>query len=134
MERRSFLAVLSGALAAVATSTSALAAKKPANAIGKTTAFKVGVPVKMTASFKGVQRRVIVHRTSTKAFVVLDSRCTHEGCQVNLADAIAQCPCHLAQFDLTNGSNTVPPSGSQQVLPLRRYATAVKSGYLVFTK
>lgn len=143
MQRRSFLTALAGASAAVALNASSALAKvkkpvkKPANSIGKVTAFAVGKPVAMTATYKGAQRRFIVHRTSASAFVVLDSTCTHQGCQIRIADAfgphVAQCPCHLAQFDLTTGTNTMAPSGSDQVQPLRRFSTAVKNGYLVFT-
>lgn len=107
--------------------------KKPANAIAKTTAFKVGVPAKMTAKYKGASRSIVVHRIAASRFVVLDTTCTHQGCQVNLNASSLKCPCHLAEFDLTDGSNTLAPSGSPQVQPLRRFSTAVKNGYLVFT-
>jgi nitrite reductase/ring-hydroxylating ferredoxin subunit len=143
MQRRSFLAGIAGVAAAVALNAGNAWAKvkkpvkAPANSIAKTTAFKVGKPVAMIALYKGVQRRVIVYRSSATQFIVYNAACTHQGCLLKIVDTIEgsefHCPCHSAQFDIKDGTNTVAPTDSEKVQPLRRYSAAVKNGYLVFT-
>jgi thiosulfate dehydrogenase [quinone] large subunit len=37
-------------------------------------------------------------------FLAFDGLCTHQGCPVEYAGAIFQCPCHGAQFDSKTGA------------------------------
>jgi nitrite reductase/ring-hydroxylating ferredoxin subunit len=134
MERRSFIAGLLGVSAAVVTNAGTAwgKVKKPANSIAAVSTLKVRQPKLVTASFKGVQRTVVVNRTASSKYIVLDRTCTHQGCAVNLSGVTLQCPCHLAEFSVTTGVNTVAPSGSDPVQPLKTYKTAVKNGFLIF--
>jgi nitrite reductase/ring-hydroxylating ferredoxin subunit len=134
MERRSFLAGLLGAGAAAVASTGTAwgKVKKPANSIAAVSTLKVRQPRLVTASFKGVQRNVLVNRTASNKYIVLDRTCTHQGCTIDFSGTTLQCPCHLAEFSVSTGINTVAPSGSDQVQPLKSYKTAVKNGFLVF--
>jgi nitrite reductase/ring-hydroxylating ferredoxin subunit len=134
MERRSFLAGLLGVGATVVANAGTAwgKVKKPANSIAAVSTLKVRQPRLVTASFKGVQRTVVVNRTAANKYIVLDRTCTHQGCIVDLAGTSLKCPCHLAEFNLTTGVNTVAPSGFDQVQPLKSYRTTVKNGFLVF--
>lgn len=62
-------------------------------------------------------------------FYAFDDTCTHEEC--SLADGILDgtvvtCPCHLAQFDVTNGSVVAPPAPA----PVKTYHVQVRDGKL----
>jgi Rieske Fe-S protein len=47
-----------------------------------------------------VKDKLIVVRLSTTGVAAFSSKCTHEGCQVNLPSAgVAVCPCHNSRFD-----------------------------------
>ncbi len=68
---------------------------------------------------------VFIVRTGDADFVVLSSRCTHEGCEVNQTTGTqAECPCHLAQYSLTTGEQTRPPFGQgPNTGPLQKFQT-----------
>jgi 3-phenylpropionate/trans-cinnamate dioxygenase ferredoxin subunit len=63
-------------------------------------------------------------------FFAFDDTCTHEAC--SLADGVLEgtvvtCPCHGAQFDVTDGRVVAPPA----VEPVQCYRVRVEDGQLV---
>lgn len=63
-------------------------------------------------------------------FYAFDDTCTHEAC--SLADGVLEgtvvtCPCHGAQFDVTDGRVVAPPA----VEPVRCYPVRVENAQLV---
>lgn len=58
-----------------------------------------------------------------------DDTCTHEQCALTagfLEGTIVTCPCHGAQFDVTNGKVLAPPAPT----PLKTYPVHVRDGQL----
>lgn len=45
------------------------------------------------------ERAVVRTSTSPSAFIGLNMRCTHEGCDTNVSGNEIQCPCHGSRFD-----------------------------------
>ncbi len=85
----------------------------------------VGGVVKKTFGSNNGGMPVFIVRTSETTFVVLSSRCSHEGCEVDLpsqAGGKLLCRCHLAEFDPLTGEQTKPPSGRKATGPLQRFA------------
>ncbi len=84
----------------------------------------VGGVVKKTFGSNNGGMPVFIVRTSQTTFVVLSSRCSHQGCEVNLpsqAGGKLICLCHLAEYDPQTGEQTKPPSGSSATGPLQRF-------------
>ncbi|MCS7001100.1 MAG: Rieske 2Fe-2S domain-containing protein [Candidatus Kapabacteria bacterium] len=85
----------------------------------------VGGIVKQTFGTNNGGMPVFIVRTGETSFVVLSSRCSHQGCEVNLptqSGGRLVCPCHLAEFDPSTGAQTRAPSGSGPTGPLQRFA------------
>lgn len=68
----------------------------------------VGQVVGLPAAERGVVRT----SASPSAFIGLDMRCTHQGCDTNVANNQIQCPCHGSRFDafgnVLNGPAALP--------------------------
>lgn len=63
-------------------------------------------------------------------FYAIDDTCTHEAC--SLADGVLDgpvvtCPCHGAEFDVTDGHVVAPPAPA----PVRCYPVRVEGGQIV---
>lgn len=63
-------------------------------------------------------------------FYAFDDTCTHEQCSLAegiLEGTIVTCPCHGAQFDVTNGKVMAPPAPTS----VKSYPVRVHDGQLV---
>jgi Rieske Fe-S protein len=84
----------------------------------------VGGVVKKTFGSNNGGMPVFIVRTGETMFVVLSSRCTHQGCEVDVPQQPGGklvCPCHLAEYDPQTGTQTKPPSGSGPTGSLQRF-------------
>jgi nitrite reductase/ring-hydroxylating ferredoxin subunit len=57
-------------------------------------------------------RKVIIVRSEATQFIVLDEKCSHQGCPVNLPEGDFTnlwCGCHFAEFDLKTGAQVKEP-------------------------
>ncbi|KXB97925.1 MAG: hypothetical protein AA908_00485 [Chlorobi bacterium NICIL-2] len=85
----------------------------------------VGGIIKRTFGNNNGGMPVFIIRTAQASFLVLSSRCTHQGCEVGLpqqAGGRLVCPCHLSEYDPQTGTQTKPPSGSGPTGPLQRFS------------
>ena len=91
-----------------------------------TSAVAVGEAVLVDAA--GTQ--VILAQPVTGEFKAYDPTCTHKGCKVAPAGALAlKCPCHGSAFDATDGSVTNGPAER----PLAERAVTVECDQLTIT-
>ncbi len=84
----------------------------------------VGGIVKRTFGSNNGGMPVFIVRTGETSFVVLSSRCTHEGCPVGLPqqpNGKLVCPCHNAEYDPQTGTQTKPPADTGPTGPLQRF-------------
>ena len=72
-------------------------------AVGKTESFAAGKPQRVTLKNGGI---LYVTRTHAKTWTATSARCTHRGCEVELAADAGQfqCPCHGSAF-ASGGAN-----------------------------
>lgn len=70
-------------------------------------------------------RSFVVKRTGPSTFLALSTRCTHQGCTVNITNAGQRldCPCHGSQFS-SDGVVLRPPAQD----PLPTFATTYNPG------
>ena len=70
------------------------------------------VPVGGAASFTdpGTGDPAFVVQPTAGRFVAFDAICTHQGCTVEYAGSVFQCPCHGAQFDAHTGQVVQGPA------------------------
>ncbi len=68
---------------------------------------------------------VIIYRKDENNFVVLSSKCTHQGCEIGLVgnDSTMECPCHGSIFSAFEGSVVNGPAE----FPLVRYYSSFDS-------
>ena len=104
--RRSALAVMGSALAA-------LGLGSPAEAAGKT--YKVckaaAIPVKGGKSFVVAGRNILITQIKSGSFKAFDATCTHAGCPVSQITSTALvCVCHGAKFSPTTGAVLAGPA------------------------
>lgn len=84
----------------------------------------VGGVIKRVFGANNGGKPVFIVRTGETSFLVLSSRCSHDGCEVELPQQPGGnlvCPCHLAEFDPKTGSQVKPPSGRRTTGPLQRF-------------
>ncbi|MCX7937783.1 MAG: Rieske (2Fe-2S) protein, partial [Chlorobi bacterium] len=85
----------------------------------------IGAVIKRTFGSNNGGNPVFIVRTGETTFLVLSSRCSHQGCEVNEPSQIGGklvCPCHLAEYDPLTGQQNKPPSGSRSTGPLQKFA------------
>ena len=69
------------------------------------------VPVGTAKQFKAGDSTVIVAQPTEGEFVAYSARCTHQGGNVQVIEGMTlRCPLHGAEYDATDGSNTLPPA------------------------
>lgn len=73
---------------------------------------------------------LIIIRKSEAEFLTFSSRCTHQGCIVNLpakeGDTL-DCFCHGSKFSSIDGSVIVGPSDGEKITPLTKFNTSFDS-------
>lgn len=87
----------------------------------------VGGIVKRTFGSNNGGMPVFIVRTGETSFLVLSSRCSHDGCDVSLPQqpgGSLMCRCHYAEFDARTGNQTKPPSGKRPTGPLQLFASS----------
>lgn len=72
-----------------------------------------------------MDKDLLIVRTGEDAFLAVDIKCTHKGCEVKYEPKsnMFECPCHDSRFDI----NGVPKSGPAK-RPLGVYKTSFKDG------
>jgi cytochrome b6-f complex iron-sulfur subunit len=63
--------------------------------------------VKVSFTGQNENMPVLIIRKSAGLFMVITSKCTHQGCEVNVPDPVAKtisCPCHGSKFSEVDGS------------------------------
>ena len=118
--RRSALAVMGSALAAIGFGS-------PAQAAGKT--YKVckpsAIPVKGGKSFVVGGRKILITQIKSGSFKAFDATCTHAGCPVTqISSSAMTCTCHGAQFSPTTGAVLSGPARA----PLQKITVKLVSG------
>jgi len=71
--------------------------------------------------------RVIIVRLTESEFVAYSERCPHQGCSVATppaGSALISCPCHQAQFNISDGSVARQPTGDTINTGLTKYQTS----------
>lgn len=129
MERRDFLKMLSGALAAtgavalVYPVVRLLAPLKRERAAEPLSIPKVDIPPGSSREVVFQNTPVIVINREGEGYVALSRVCTHLGCLVkyDTNEKLLICPCHAGKFDLSGNVVSGPPPS-----PLRQYPVRVE--------
>jgi Rieske Fe-S protein len=113
---------------AACSSGSGTAAPTGAPAAGATLATLADIPVgeAMTTKTADGQEIVVARPTDTTA-AAFSAICTHQGCAVNAAGAVLNCPCHGSEFDALTGAVKKGPATS----PLPPVSVKVANGKVV---
>ncbi len=88
--------------------------------------LKVGGALKKNFDNLNSGYPIIIIRKSESEFLALSSRCTHQGCIVNLPvkpNETLDCPCHGSKFSSSDGSVIEDPTDGEKILPLQRFDT-----------
>lgn len=70
---------------------------------------------------------IVIAQPSAGEVVAFSAICTHQGCTVEVQDAVLRCPCHGSEFDALTGAVMHGPAED----PLPRVAVAVENGTVV---
>lgn len=139
IDRRHFLAMLSGVIPSVflskAAAFPAFSLEKAANSdlgamVTKSSAIKINQPVLFKGkNADGGSIEVILSRTKS-GLIALNGTCTHQGCAVGLRKTKLLCPCHGSVFSALTGTPVMGPNGTSKntIKPLARYKVTEKSG------
>jgi len=80
---------------------------------------EIGGSVKVRSNDFNYGRHVIVIKIETLTYKTFTSKCTHQGCEVNLpVNGEIFCECHGSVFSDIDGSILQKPSGGESILPL----------------
>ncbi len=94
------------------------------SARGKQVAKVSDIPVGGSISATLDGKPIILAQPTAGQIVAFTAICTHQGCTVNPAGAILECPCHGSTFDAFTGQNTGGPAPS----PLAAIPVTVSGG------
>lgn len=134
-QRRKVLMALPGIvlLPGIASACGMTEAPGPASTVQQTTTVPATtipaaeVPVGTAKQFKAGDSNVIVAQPVEGEFVAYSSRCTHQGGNVQVIEGmLLRCPLHGAEFDATDGRNTLSPAPR----PLDAIPVSVAGGQL----
>ncbi|EYT62574.1 (2Fe-2S)-binding protein [Dietzia sp. UCD-THP] len=118
-QRRTVLAALPGIilLPGIASACGMTQPAEPASTVQQTTEVQAStmpasdVPVGTAKQVKSGDSTVIVAQPTEGEFVAYSARCTHQGGTVQVVrDLHLRCPLHGAEYDATDGSNTLAPA------------------------
>ncbi|MET3861978.1 nitrite reductase/ring-hydroxylating ferredoxin subunit [Dietzia sp. 2505] len=118
-QRRTVLAALPGIilLPGIASACGMTQPAEPASTVQQTTEVQAStipasdVPVGTAKQVKSGDATVIVAQPTEGEFVAYSARCTHQGGTVQVVrDLHLRCPLHGAEYDATDGSNTLAPA------------------------
>ena len=119
MQRRTVLAALPG-IVLLPGIVSACGITQPAQSVStvqqtttveETSISAAEVPVGTAKQFKAGGETVIVAQPTEGEFVAYSARCTHQGGTVQVVkDLSLRCPLHGAEYDATDGRNTLAPA------------------------
>jgi Rieske Fe-S protein len=94
----------------------------------------LGNSVKVTSTSFNDGASIIITRTSVNDFLVFSSKCTHEGCEVDLpSSGEILCGCHGSIFSATDGSVKQKPMDNADIKPLPKYKAIYDSGNNIIT-
>lgn len=119
MQRRSVLAALPGIvlLPGIVSACGMTEPAQPPSTVQQTTTVPTTsiaaaeVPVGSAKQFKAGDSTVIVAQPTEGEFVAFSARCTHQGGTVQVVrDLHLRCPLHGAEYDATDGRNTLAPA------------------------
>jgi len=85
---------------------------------------QVGGTKKVFFPGKNNDANIIITRIDQNNFSVLDSTCTHAGCEIPLASGSSnemKCPCHFVVFSNIDGSVKQNPVSGWSSVPLKKY-------------
>lgn len=134
-QRRKVLMALPGIvlLPGIASACGMTQAPEPASTVQQTTTVPATtipaaeVPVGTAKQFKAGEENVIVAQPVEGEFVAYSSRCTHQGGNVQVIEGMTlRCPLHGAEYDATDGRNTLAPAPR----PLDAIPVSVAGGQL----
>lgn len=97
---------------------------------------QVGGVVKQSFGSNNGGMPVFIVRSGETSFLVLSSRCSHDGCEVDLpslAGGNLVCPCHLAEYDPLSGVQTKPPRGQSATGPLKKFDATYDANRKILT-
>lgn len=134
MERRDFLKLLSGAIAATGAVALAypvvrvIAPLKGEKTIKPVEIPKGDIPVGGTKDVVLQNTPVIVINREGAGYIALSKVCTHLGCLVQYKsdEKILLCPCHAGRFDLNGNVISGPPPA-----PLRQFPVKVEGDHIL---
>lgn len=118
-QRRTVLAALPGIilLPGIASACGMTEPPQPASTVQSTTSVPqstipaADVPVGTAKQVKSGDATVIVAQPAPGEFVAFSARCTHQGGTVQVVrDLHLRCPLHGAEYDATDGRNTLAPA------------------------
>lgn len=119
MQRRTVLAALPGIvlLPGIVSACGITQPAQPVSTVQQTTTVEetsisaAEVPVGTAKQFKAGGDTVIVAQPTEGEFVAFSARCTHQGGTVQVVkDLSLRCPLHGAEYDATDGRNTLAPA------------------------
>lgn len=134
-QRRKILMALPGIvlLPGIASACGMTQAPEPASTVQQTTTVPSTtiaaseIPVGTAKQFKAGDENVIVAQPTEGEFVAYSSRCTHQGGNVQVIDGMTlRCPLHGAEYDATDGRNTLAPAPR----PLDKIPVTVAGGQI----
>lgn len=88
-----------------------------------TSEVPVGSAVKATT--EGIT--LMIAQPAEGTFIAYSSACTHQGCTLNVQNALLACPCHASQFEIKDGAVRGGPAEN----PLPSYPTKVENGRVI---
>jgi Rieske Fe-S protein len=75
------------------------------------------------------RQKIVVTRTSDGAVHAFSAVCTHEGCTIDVARGMIECPCHGSRFDAGTDAVVAGPAPR----PLPRIGVEVRDGQVFRT-